>query len=126
MTESPTSTARAVRIDAMPGSASVRIDHHEIGDQILGYTLQHEISGSLPTLLLHTRQPSGVAFEGLARVAVASSTPPAEMIVEFLGSVDPLTLERAALNRDDLDNNKGAATRAILRQLTEWAKDGGA
>ncbi|MFG2532832.1 hypothetical protein [Streptomyces sp. NPDC048516] len=119
-------TAHGVRIDAQPGSASIRLDGTEVGHDVIGYTLQHDVHGSLPQLVLHIRQPASATFEGLAHVAVADQPDPAETIRTFLCAVNPVQLEQAALDRDDLDDERYALTRAMLTQLMEWADERGA
>ncbi|KPC66640.1 hypothetical protein ADL35_45915, partial [Streptomyces sp. NRRL WC-3753] len=47
---------------------------------------------------------------------------PADTIAAYLGSIDPAALQRAALDRDDLGDGKTDTTRAILRQLIDWAQ----
>ncbi|MFE1767189.1 hypothetical protein ACFW81_23600 [Streptomyces angustmyceticus] len=117
--------AYGVRIDAQPGSAGIRLDDVEIGPDVVGYTLQHDIHAALPQLVLHTRQPTGVAFQGLAHVMVADPTPPAETIRAFLRTVNPAELEQAALDSDDLEDERYALTRAMLAQLMTWAEERG-
>lgn len=124
MTDTPTEPqAHAVRIDAQPGHARISIDGTPLpAGTVTGYTLQHDIIGGLPLTVLHTRQPDGVVFEGLARVAVGVTDTPGDIVAAFLAQIDPGTLENAALNRDDLGNEKYALTRAMLRQITDWAR----
>ncbi|MFI1161365.1 hypothetical protein [Streptomyces sioyaensis] len=119
-------TAHGVRIDAQPGSASIRLDGNEIGHDIVGYTLQHDVHGALPQLVLHTRQPGGAIFEALAHVMVADSVPPVEAILAFLRTINPAELEQAALERDDLGDERYDLTRAMLAQLMYWAEERGA
>lgn len=125
MTDSPAEPqARGVRIDALPGHAVIALDGATIRPELLtGYSLHHDIQGGvLPTLILHTRQPSGVAFEGLARVAVADPRPDSDIVLEYLAAIDPAMLENAALNREDLGSSQYDLTRAMLRQLADWAR----
>ncbi|MEU7435738.1 hypothetical protein AB0B07_33595 [Streptomyces sioyaensis] len=127
MTEPPQQpTAHGVRIDAQPGSASIRLDGTEVGQDVIGYTLQHDVHGALPQLVLHTRQPGGVIFDALAHVLVAETTPPAKTIRAFLRAINPAELEQAALERDDLGDERYALTRAMLAQLMDWAEERGA
>lgn len=120
MTDQP--TAHSVRIQAEPGHAAVWIEDTRLpADQILGYTLTHDIQAALPQLVLHTRQPAGAAFAGLAHVLVADPTPPGRVIADFLRSIDPATLEQAALDRNDLGDERYDLTRAMLVQLADWA-----
>lgn len=121
-----TPTAHSVRIDAQPGSASIRIDDAEVGDQVLGYTIQHDIHSTLPQLILHTRQPAGTLFNALAHVMVAEPAPAGDAIRAFLRTINPAELEQAALDRDDLDEERYGLTRAMLAQLMDWAEERGA
>jgi hypothetical protein len=117
--------AHGVRIDAQPGHATIHLDGTPLpAGQVTGYTLSHDIHTSLPTLILHTRQPAGAAFEGLARVAVGVPTSPARIVTEFLAAIDPVLLDQAALNRADYGGGEGATARAMLATLTEWANGG--
>jgi hypothetical protein len=115
--------AHGVRIDAQPGHATITIDGTPLpAGTVTGYTLQHDIVGGLPLVVLHTRQPEAVAFEGLARVAVGVAESPADIVAGFLAQIDPAELENAALNRDDLGTDRYDLTRAMLRQATDWAR----
>jgi hypothetical protein len=128
MTTPPEPAAHGVRIDAQPGDATVTIDGTPLPrGQLTGYVLQHDIHQALPSLILHTRQPESVMFEGLATVAVAvHENDVTGMMVQFLEGIDPAALQRAAMDRDDLDDGKTGVTEAILRQLADWVqgKDG--
>jgi hypothetical protein len=117
-------TAHGVRIDAQPGHAAISIDGTPVPQgQVTGYTLHHSIARELPTLVLHTRQPDSVLWEGLARVAVSVDKPASQTIVAFLAQVDPTELDRAALNRTDYGGHKGDTARAMLQTLAEWARE---
>ncbi|MEV8248074.1 hypothetical protein AB0R01_30525 [Streptomyces rochei] len=126
MTDQPTEPqAHGLRINAQPGHADIRIDNELLPPGIVtGYTLQHDIAGGLPLAVLHTRQPEGLVFEGLARVAVGIPDTPGDIVAAFLAQLDPVALENAALNRDDLGNDKYDLTRAMLRQAADWARGG--
>lgn len=126
MTEQPAEPqAHAVHIDAQPGHARIAIDGTPLpAGTVTGYTLQHDIAGSLPMVVLHTRQPHGVAFDGLARVAVGVQSTPGEVVAAFLAEVDPVLLDQEALNRADYGGGAGSTARAMLATLTEWAAGG--
>jgi hypothetical protein len=118
--------AHGVRIDASPGHATISIDGTPLPPgTVTGYVLQHEIAGGLPLVVLHTRQPDGAAFDGLARVAVGVTQTPGDIIATFLSEVDPEILDQQALNRSDYCGGPGATARAMLQTLTEWAQSGG-
>ena len=128
MTDTPAEPqARGVRIDAQPGHATITLDGVSLPpDQVTGYSLHHDIQGGvLPTLVVHTRQPDGAAFEGLARVAVGVTKSPGQIVAAFLAEVDPALLDQEALNRADYGGGQGATARAMLATLTEWAQGGG-
>jgi hypothetical protein len=116
--------AHGVRIDAQPGHAKIALDGTPLPDgQVTGYTIHHSIQDTLPTLVLHTRQTDGVIWEGLARVAVAEPQHSHSAVIsEFLAMIDPAALENAALNRDDLGSDRYDLTRAMLRQLADYAR----
>lgn len=126
MTEQPAEPqAHAVRIDAQPGHARITIDGTPLPPgTVTGYTLQHDVLGGLPMLVLHTRQPEGTTFDGLARVAVGVTRTPGEIVTAFLAEIDPELLDQQALNRADYGGGPGAAARAMLATLTDWAKGG--
>ncbi|MFK8851253.1 hypothetical protein [Streptomyces sp. Ac-502] len=125
MTDQP--AAYGVRISAQPGHASIRLDDTELPQgQVTGYTLHHSIAEALPTLVLHTRQPDGAVWEGLARVAIGVQQSPAGIVRAFLSSVDPVELDRAAMSRADFGGGKAEVARAMLAVLTDWARDGDA
>lgn len=126
MTDTPTEPqAHGVRIDAQPGHARISIDGTPLpAGTVTGYVLQHDITAALPTLILHTRQPDGTAFEGLARVAVGVPQTPGEIVASFLAEVDPEILDQQAMNRADYGGGPGATAHAMLATLTEWAKAG--
>src|ERR1044072_8118964 len=130
MTERPAEPqAHGVHIDAQPGSATIRSAGEVLPPGTLtGYTVQHDIAGGLPLVVLHTRQPDSAAFDGLARVAVGVSPTPGHLVAASLAEVDPVLLAQEALNRSDYGGGPGATARAMLATLSEWArggKDGG-
>ena len=128
MTEQPDEPqAHGVRIDASPGDAVITIDGTPMPrGQVVGYRLEHDVANALPMLIVHTRQPEGVLWEGLARVAVADPGQDiGEEIADFLGSMNPAAVEGAALEREDLENGKYSVTAAILKTLADWARGRG-
>jgi hypothetical protein len=127
MTERPAEPqAHGVRIDAIhPGHASITLDGTPMPPgTVTGYTVQHDIAAGIPLVVLHTRQPDGLVFEGLARVAVGVTKSPGELVAAFLAEVDPVLLDQQALNRADYGGGQGATARAMLATLTEWARGG--
>ena len=117
-------SAYGVQIDAQPGQATIRLDGNVLpAGQVTGYVLEHDVAAALPTLLLHTRQPDHVQWQGLARVAVADpGRDDGQVVAAFLQNIDPAALSRAALERDDLDGSPNELTVAMLQQLTDWAQ----
>jgi hypothetical protein len=127
MNNVPEPTAHGVRIDAQPGHATISLDGTPLpAGQVIGYELQHDIANALPMLVLHTRQPDGVVWEGLARVAVAEpQQDTGEHIAAFLAGISPAALERAALERADLSDERYGLTAAMLATLADWARGKG-
>ncbi|MFB7738219.1 hypothetical protein ACFC08_28300 [Streptomyces sp. NPDC056112] len=119
--------AHGVRIDAQPGAATITLDGTPLpAGQVTGYQLEHSIADALPMLILHTRQTDHVVWEGLARVAVADPQQDVgEQIAAFLANINPAALEGAAIERDDLADEKYALTAAMLRTLADWARGRG-
>lgn len=124
MTSPTEPTVYGVQIDAQPGQAAIRLNGELFpANQVTGYVLQHDVHAALPTLVLHTRQPDSVQWAGLARVTVAApEQDPGETIAAFLTSIDAAALQRAVLDRDDLDGSKNELTTGMLKQLAEWAQ----
>lgn len=124
MTETPDQpAAHGVRIDAQPGSAAISLDGVPLpAGQVTGYVLEHDVANALPMLILHTRQPAGAVWEGLARVAVAEPQQDVgEQIAAFVTALDPAAVERAALDRNDLGDDKHSVTDAILKTIADLA-----
>jgi hypothetical protein len=124
MSTPDTPEAHGVRIDAQPGHATISLDGTPLPEgQVTGYTLHHDVAaGMIPLVVLHTRQPAGAAFDGLARVAVGVPKTPGEIVTAFLAEVDPVLLDQEALNRSDYGGGEGATARAMLATLMDWAQ----
>ncbi|MFJ1827353.1 hypothetical protein [Streptomyces sp. NPDC088178] len=124
MTAPTEPSAYGVQIDAQPGQAAIRLNGELIpAGQVTGYVLEHDVVAALPTLILHTRHPDHVLWQGLARVAAADpSQDDGQIVAAFLANIDPARLEATALERDDLDGSRHELTRAMLQQLADWAQ----
>ncbi|MEV2259211.1 hypothetical protein AB0J13_11190 [Streptomyces anulatus] len=109
-----------VRLTSNGLTGSVEIDGTDITSSIQGYNLEARV-GSAPLLVLYATPQTGVAFEGLAHVAVGDQQDPGDTVAAFLANIDPAALSRAALDRDDLDGTPHELTRAMLMQLTDMA-----
>ena len=110
-----------VRLTSNGLSGTVEVDGADISAQVQGYNLEARV-GAAPLLVLYTSPNAGVAFEGLAHVAIGTEQDPGPTVAAFLANVDPSALQQAALNRDDLQNSKHGVTAAILAQLADWAQ----
>ncbi|MFH8294970.1 hypothetical protein [Streptomyces sp. NPDC018059] len=111
----------AVRITTEGVRAGVTLNGHDVTSSLSGYTLEHRVNQP-PLLVLYAHPKSQDAvFDGYTQVAVASERPPAEVIVAFLAGIDPVRLQQAALDRDDLDGSPTELTTAMLHQLAAWA-----
>ncbi|KIF66292.1 hypothetical protein HY68_36945 [Streptomyces sp. AcH 505] len=102
-------------------TARVVLDDTDISRHVQGYNIEGR-PGQLPLVVLYAHPNAGSTFDGEAHIAVADQTNPADAITGFLTTIDPVALERAALDRPDLGNGKGDLTRAMLAQLADWAK----
>ncbi|MFD8777526.1 hypothetical protein [Streptomyces sp. NPDC059916] len=122
MTDSDQPTARGVRIESHLGGASITLDGNDVSGHVVAYRLEHSVQETVPTLLLHTREPDSVVWEGVARVALADPQNAGDTTALFLQGIDPAALQRAALDRPDLDGSRTGVTEAILRQLADWAQ----
>lgn len=108
----------AITTDGVLGT--VVVNGVDMSRQVSGYQVEHQ-AGQPPLIVLFPKAGTAVEFEGLATIAVADQTPPGETIAEFLGSIDPAALDRAALGRD-LDGSSNELTKAMLAQLADWAR----
>ncbi|WP_329126028.1 hypothetical protein [Streptomyces sp. NBC_01353] len=117
---------RQVHIVSEGHTARVQVDGTDLSRSLRGYTLEHRIDQP-PLLVLYAAATRGpLEFEGLAHVVVGEEQQnPAETIADFLRSLDPQTLEQAALNRDDLGQDRYALARAMLQQAADWAQGKG-
>jgi hypothetical protein len=118
------STPRRVSITSNGITGRVLLDETDITDHVHGYTIQQQ-PGQAPVVMLHAHPAGGALFEGLAHVVLTDDQDPADLIVAFLTNISPAALEDAALNRDDLDDQRYALTRAMLAQLADWARGNG-
>jgi len=111
-----------IRTDGL-GRAEITLDGNPIQSHLTGLNLDMSSASPLPEITLYlAKNKSATAFEGFARVQVADfMDDPGPAAAEFLSAIDAEELERAALNRLDLENVPGGTTAAMLRQLTEWA-----
>jgi hypothetical protein len=111
-----------IRLTSNGLSGTVEVDGADISAQVQGYNLEARV-GTAPLLVLYASpREGGVAFEGLAHVAIGTEQDPGPSIAAFLANVDASALHQAALARDDLDGSKHEVTRAILAQLADWAQ----
>lgn len=120
-------TPRRVSITADGPTARVVLDDADVSEHITGYTLEQHV-GQTPVLVLHPRHSDAAFFEGMAQVAVAAQPEEQDQgaaLAAFLEGIDAGALETAAINRDDLDDERYGVTRAVLRQLAEWVQGKG-
>jgi hypothetical protein len=112
---------RQVRITTDGVLARLEIDGTDVSRWCRGYALEQQ-TGQPPALAVFlTPHADGALFDGYARIAVATE-PIGDTVAAFLANIDPAALERAALDRDDLDGTRHELTTAMLRQLADWAQ----
>lgn len=118
---------RQVRIASGGHTARVEVDGHDISRSLQGFTLEQRAMQP-PLLVLFAGARTETVFEGLAHVVVgeqAEEVDHGELIAAFIANIDPKALENAALNREDVDDERYALTRAMLTQLADWAQGKG-
>lgn len=105
-----------------PGKAEVLLDGQDVTKHVSGVRIDAVAPDPVAYVVLELNpHAEGVLFDGLARVAVGETPDPGPAAAVFLSAIDPEQLERAALQRLDIDQGEGGLTGAMLRQLTEWA-----
>lgn len=111
-----------LKVDATdPVRPVVTLDGQDIGSNVTEISWRAELGRSLPEAIIALAPNATVSFDGLARVSVGEQLDPGPAAAQFLTAIDAQELERAALNRLDLDNTPGGLTAAMLRQLVDWA-----
>lgn len=115
----------AIRHDVI-GETVILLDGVDVSKQVKGYQVNAQAGDLFPRVMLDlsAHATHDALVDGLARVTVIDREPldPGPAAVVFLAAIDPVTLEETTLNRADLDNEPGSLTRALLRQLEEWAR----
>jgi hypothetical protein len=113
--------------DSGDGKPSVIVGDHEVRDYLAGIQIIADpIMGTRVQLEVPQHRLDRVEFEGLAVVEINTyADDPGPAAAAFLSAIDAGELEKAALARLDLDSEEHATTRAILRQLIEWANGEG-
>lgn len=120
-------TAAPVPFSALIGAdrskTEITLNGERIERSVTGLTIDCDSRDPFPTVVLRLNHRATPAqFDGLARVVVEDViTEPGPAAAVFLSAIDAEELERAALNRLDLDNGPGGLTKTMLRQLIEWA-----
>ncbi|MFH8581627.1 hypothetical protein [Streptomyces zaomyceticus] len=112
---------RTVRITTDGVSAKVEIDGVDMSRLLRGYTLEHRVNEPPLLVLYASGHATPAVFDGFAHVVVGDAPDLGPAIDDFLRSVDAAALERAALDRDDLDGTRHELTRAMLAQLADYA-----
>ncbi|MGW7283944.1 hypothetical protein ACWGH4_00335 [Streptomyces sp. NPDC054847] len=116
---------RHVRIASDGTRPALHIDDTEFTNLVHGYSLQQQ-AGQSPLLVLHVNlHRQAMEFDGMAHVVVGDQPDPAQAVADFVRSLDPKTLEQAALNRDAMDDGRYGLTRAMLAQIADWALGNG-
>ncbi|MFF8610789.1 hypothetical protein ACF06X_33325 [Streptomyces sp. NPDC015346] len=117
------STPHRVRITTDGITSTVQLGDVDLSDQLRAFTLEQRL-GQPPMLVLYAApHRDGAVFDGLAHVVVGEEQPaPAQLIADFLTSLDPQALEQAALDREDLGDDRYALARAMLQQAADWAQ----
>lgn len=120
---------RHVHIDTrIPAAPVIELDGVDIRADIAGIVIEMDPKHTpRVTLIVPADKVQGTHFEGLAvtelsTMAGPDQPGPGEAAAVFLKAMDAKILEETALNRMDLGNEPQALTKAMLRQLIEWAE----
>ncbi|MCP3760654.1 hypothetical protein [Streptomyces sp. TBY4] len=112
---------RRVRIAARPDeSAVIEVDGQDVAGAVEAYRITQTVDEGPEITLYLTPGWEGFGFDGLAEV-MAEPSDLRHVVIGFLDAVDAQKLDKAVLNRDDLDGRPGELTRGLLAQLREWA-----
>lgn len=120
------SPLRHVQVASGGVGARVRIDGLEVSAAVRSVVVQAAI-GEITTAVVElfagadTGSPEVALFDGLARVVVGEPPEMGPDVARFLGEIDAGELERAALNRPEVNDGTHGLTKAMLAQLVEWA-----
>lgn len=116
---------RSVVIDTrVPGSPTITIDGQDVKNDVAGIVIEMDPKHTpRVTLTVPADRVQATHFEGLAvtELMTVAQPDPGPAAAAFLAAIDAETLEKAAMNRLDLLNGPHELTKAMLRQLTEWA-----
>jgi hypothetical protein len=117
---------RHVHIDTrIPTAPVMTLDGVDIRTDIAGITIQMDPKHTpLVTLIVPADRVQAAHFEGLAvtELMTAGANDPGPAAAVFLKAIDAKILEQTALNRIDLGNDPQALTKAMIRQLIDWAE----
>jgi hypothetical protein len=105
--------ATRFRIHADPVGGKVELDGRDVTDRVAGLRL--DMAAGEPTVLTLETRGQGGEIEGEGIVQVQS----ADGAGAFLAGIDPTTLEKAALERDQWGG--GSLAQLMLDQLRDWA-----
>ncbi|MGW5003239.1 hypothetical protein ACWEP8_36925 [Streptomyces hydrogenans] len=112
---------RGIRITTDGVDAKVEVDGLDLSRRLRGYTLEHRVDQPPLLVLYASAHADTTLFDGYVHVVVGDDPDPGPAIADFLRSVDAAALERAVLERDDLDGSRHELTRAMLAQLVDYA-----
>jgi len=113
---------RRVTFTHTDGDPVLIIDGHDLSRHVRAMEMR-ATAGDVPDVVLYL-SPARLLppeIDTFARVHVGVEPEPGPAAAVFLAALDAGEVERVALARDDLGNEPGAVTGAILRQLMDWA-----
>lgn len=116
---------RHVKIDTRdPSRPEISIDGQDVKNDVAGIVIEMDPKHTpRVTLIVAADKVQATHFDGLAvtELSTVAQPDPGPAAAAFLEAIDAETLEKAAMNRLDLLNGPHELTKAMLRQLTEWA-----
>ena len=103
------------------GHGTISVDGCDLTHAVQGISL--DVRSGTPTRVLLDLKPGAVTVDGMAVTEQAVPADMLEQLGRLLAAVDPVTLERRALEVEDLSGD-APVTRAILQVLGEMIRGG--
>lgn len=108
-------------ISVAPGDGRVVIDGQDVTSQVAAVTVQAE-AGGIPQVYLQLRGEGRIEGEGI--VHSAADLDQRQVVLEFLGNIDPGVLEGAALERCGGLGADETTGQAFLNALIDMVQGG--
>ncbi len=103
-------------VDVDPvGYSSIEVNGREVTDEVHGFRAE-SVQGQPTVLTLYASAAGAITGEGIVQVE-SMPTDLGEHIAEWLGNLDPESVEKAAIDRSDFASSLTPALFAVLADL---------